>query len=126
MQNVSVRSLSAVAVNVSWSRDSEDISSFRVYYFASGGGQSQKQSPTQSPTPPVVFPGNASWGVIDGLRSRVEYQFQVAAVIAFPGPEREGLRSQAVSVGEPTVTVFVLINDALTYIFFVCRFRLAF
>ena len=98
MQNVSVRSLSAVAVNVSWRRDSEDISSFRVYFSASGGGRSRRQSPAS----PAVFPGNASWGVIDGLRSGVEYQFQVAAVIVFPGLEREGLRSQAVSVGKPS------------------------
>ena len=97
MQNVAVRSLSAVAVNVSWSRDSEDISSFRVYFFASDGGRSRRQGPTS----PGVFPGNASWGVIDGLRSGVEYQFQVSAIIVFPGLEREGLRSLAVSVGEP-------------------------
>ena len=97
MQDVAVRSLNASAVNVSWSRTSEDISHFKVYFSLIStpeGGQSRRQGPTSA----VEFPGSTSWGVIDGLQSGAEYQFQVSAVIMFPGTVREGLRSTSLNV----------------------------
>ena len=90
-----MRSLNASAVNVSWSRTSEDISHFKVY-FSPEGGRSRRQGPTS----PVQFPGSASWGVVGMLQNGAEYQFQVSAVIMFPGVVREGLRSQTATVGE--------------------------
>lgn len=83
VEEVSVEPHNATAILVSWKRlDSEDVVAYRVIYTLEGGA-SQRQS-GGSAAGSLVFPGNASSGVVGGLRPQLAYQFQVVAVVTLP------------------------------------------
>ena len=110
VEGVRLEPHNATAILVSWRRlDSEDIVAYRVIYSLEGG-PSRRQS-GGSTAGSLVFPGNASSGVVGRLNPQLAYQFQVVAVVTLPdGSTADGPASEPVvgSLQSPGETVSLI------------------
>ena len=89
---MAVTILNGTAVNVTWIQlDSNDVSKYIVYFSELGRTLRKRQVMSSGK---VTFPPDTSWGIVRDLKSGVEYQFQVAAVVEVSGVEREGESSR--------------------------------
>ena len=88
VSNVRVDVLNETAVTVMWGAvQSDEVSKYTVYYSQSSVKKRQQNDGSRD------FPADATSGVIGGLVTGVEYQFQVTMTLLFNGVEFEGNRS---------------------------------
>ena len=87
VMNVQVEELTSTSVRVSWDRiDIMEITSYTVYYSATGSRRNEKS---------ITVASSQNSVMIDNLLSDVDYQFQVAAVAFLYGDVRvKGQRSE--------------------------------
>ena len=93
-----VAKINSTAVLASWTQDSSELVQVYTIYYVSTSLSGRKKREAEGEME-KMFPGDSSFGIIDGLSPLMDYTFQLSVTYNVNGGMMEGSRTPKILAG---------------------------